>query len=106
MAIPQVYGGTDVTMTVTFKLANGTVTDPTTVIFGYRPGPSAAMVESTYGVGDSTIQRVSTGVYSWIITTFTSGPQVLWEAQAQGIGVVNVVWPAQILVLAPPLTFS
>ena len=64
MAITQVFAGTGVTGTVTFTNALEVITDPVDVTILYRPGPNGTAVSSVYGIGSSTIVKVSVGIYS------------------------------------------
>jgi hypothetical protein len=103
MPIKQVFAGTAVTGTVTFKTEAGAITDPAVITISYRPGPNGVAVPSTYGVGGSPIVKVDVGIYSLTVIPPTSGPYGLWTMEAIGDGIVDVVQPGQFYVLQPSI---
>lgn len=100
MALPNpLYAGNGLTTTVTFTVANGTITDPDTVTLKYKAG-SAATVTWTY-LGTGSIMKTGTGVYTAELdTTALAGS---WTIEWIGTGACAAVSVSNTQVSTPPI---
>lgn len=86
MLPPSVAVGTAITVTATFKDANGILTDPTTVV--------CKAEDPLKAVTNPTTTQVSTGVYS---ASFIINSPGEWNVRFEGTGALTAAEEARIL---------
>lgn len=96
----QVYLGTAVQTTATFKNPTGTTTDPTTVTLAWGNGGS--VTTWTYGTGTE-ITKLSAGVYRAAIPTTTADETLSVTLKWTGTGTCEAVGVTTFDVKRPPI---